>query len=221
MTPSLLPCFKALSIHPPIALMPESSALQTLPPPSATPPAFASLSPSHLPTLHNTNIMHGPIPLGRIRPDLLHLPHDVLPLHHPPKHNMLPIQKWRRRTRNEELAPIRIRPAVRHGQQKGRVVLVREVLVREALRVPRGVDGGRARAVAVQEVAALDHEGLDDAVEFRELVALQGGGWGGAVADAELAEVFGRERGRGGVEDHFDAAEGLTCVGEGGLGVYW
>jgi hypothetical protein len=155
--------------------------------------------------------MHRPISLGRIRPDLLDLPHHLLALHDPPKHNMLPIQKWRRRTRDKELTAIRIRPAVGHGQQKRGVVLVREVLVREALWVPRGVDGGRARAVAVQEVAALDHEGLDDAVEFGQLVALQGRGRGGPVADAELAEVFGGDGGGGGVEDHFDAAEGFAC----------
>ena len=170
-----------------------------------------SSPPSHLPALYNTNIVDWPIPLGRIRPHLLHLPHHVLPLYHPPKHDMLPIQERRRRTRDKELTPVRIRARVRHRKQKGRVVLVREVLVGEALGVLEGVDGRRTGAVSVQEVTALDHEGLDDAMEFGQLVALEWGGGGGPVADAELAEIFGREWRRGGVEEHFYAAEGFAC----------
>jgi len=88
---------------------------------------------------------------------------------------------------------------------------VREVLVGEALRVLEGVDGRRAGAIGVQEVTALDHEGLDDAVEFGQLVALEWGGGRGPVADAELAEVFGSEWRSGGVEEHFYAAEGFAC----------
>jgi hypothetical protein len=90
-------------------------------------------------------------------------------------------------------------------------MLVREVLVWEALGVLEGIDRRRAGAVGMQEVTALDHEGLDDAVEFGQLVALKWGGGGWSVADAELAEVFGREWRRGGVEEHFYAAEGFTC----------
>jgi hypothetical protein len=155
--------------------------------------------------------MDRPIPLSRIRPHLLHLPHHVLPLYHPPKHDMLPIQERRRRTRDKELTPVRIRARVRHRKQKGRVVLVREVLVWEALGVLEGVNGRRPGAIGMQEVTALDHEGLDDAVEFGQLVALEWGGGGGPVADAELAEVFGCEWRRGGVEEHFYAAEGFAC----------
>lgn len=155
--------------------------------------------------------MDRPIPLGRIRPHLLHLPHHVLPLYHLPKHDMLPIQERRGRARDKELTPVRIRARVRHRKQKWCVVLVREVLVWEALGVLEGVDGRRAGAVGVQEVTALDHEGFDDAVEFGQLVALERGGRGGPVADAKLAEIFGRERRRGGVKEHFYATEGFTC----------
>lgn len=151
------------------------------------------------------------IPLGRICPHLFHLPHHVLSLYHPAKHDMLPIQEWRRRTRDKELTPVRIRARVRHRKQKGRVVLMREVLVGEALRVLKGVDGRRAGTVGVQEVTALDHEGFDDAVEFGQLVALERGRGGGPVADAELTEIFGRERRCGRVKEHFYAAEGFAC----------
>ena len=90
-------------------------------------------------------------------------------------------------------------------------MLVREVFVWEALRVLERVDGRRAGAVGVQEVTALDHEGFDDAVEFGQLVALELGGGGRPVADAKLAEIFGRERRCGGVEEHFHATEGFAC----------
>jgi hypothetical protein len=155
--------------------------------------------------------MDRPIPLGRIRPHLLHLLHHVLPLYHPTKHDMLPIQERRRRARDKELTPVRIRARVRHRKQKWCVVLVREVLVWEALGVLEGVDGRRTGAVGVQEVTALDHEGFDDAVEFGQLVALERGGRGRPVADAKLAEIFGREWRRGGVEEHFYATERFAC----------
>ena len=73
--------------------------------------------------------------------------------------------------------------------------------------------GRGAGAVGVEEVAALDHKGFDDAVEFGELVALQRAGGGGPVADAVLAEVLGRERDGGGVEEHFYATEGFAWMG--------
>lgn len=63
----------------------------------------------------------------------------------------------------------------------------------------------------MQEVAALDHKGLDDAVELGVLVAEERRGGAGAVADAELAEIFGGQRDGGGVEKHFDAAERFAC----------
>lgn len=131
---------------------------------------------------------------------------------------MLPIQKWRRRTRNEKLTAIRIGSAVRHAQQTRLRVLEGEVLVAEGRAV---VDRGTAGAVAIQEVAALDHEGRDHAVEFRGFVALRFAQWGFVLASAELAEVFGGS-GHGAAEElHFDAAEGfawgvVSMLAEGG-----
>jgi hypothetical protein len=171
---------------------------------------FLSISnqlPSHLATLHNADIIHWAIPLCGIRPDLLDLPHDLLALNDASKDDMLSIQERRWGTRNEELTPVCIRARVGHGEQEGRVVLVCEILVRKALGVLERVDGGRAGAVGVQEVAALDHEGFDDAVEFGVLVALQRRGRCGAIANAELAEVFGGEWHGARVEKHFDPTE--------------
>lgn len=70
---------------------------------------------------------------------------------------------------------------------------IAETLVRERRVV---VDAGRAgaeerRGGGVEEIAGLDHEGSDDAVEFTGLVALRDVGAGVAVfAGAELAEVL-------------------------------
>lgn len=100
-------------------------------------------------------------------------------------------------------------------------MLVDKILVWEAVWVPCGVDRGGAGAIGMQEVATLDHERFYDAVEFRVLVAQKGRVGGGAVPDAELAEVFSGQRDSGGVEKHFDAAKGLACVaGSGGKCVH-
>ena len=62
------------------------------------------------------------------------------------------------------------------------------------------VDALASRAVAGREVAALDHEILDDAVEGRALVAKA------HRARAELLEVFRRARDVVAVEAHDDVA---------------
>ena len=49
-----------------------------------------------------------------------------------------------------------------HAQQPSRVVLKREVLIRKGL---GAVDGRAARAVAVEEIATLDHEVSDLRIE--------------------------------------------------------
>jgi len=106
--------------------------------------------------------------------------------HNPPKHHMFIIQKLASRTRNKELAPIAVLATIRHTQQPRRSMLDVEVLVGEGA----PVDGDAACAVAVEEVAALDHEGVDCAVEDRVFVAHGFAGGGLVFAGAELAEVF-------------------------------
>lgn len=67
---------------------------------------------------------------------------------------------------DEELRPVGVLARVRHGQPTGAVVLELEVFVGEFL----AVDTATARAVAFGEIAPLDHEVLDDPVEFTALV---------------------------------------------------
>lgn len=69
---------------------------------------------SHLPTLRNPDIRCGPPLLAHTH--ILHLPYNrqALLADHLPKHDMLPVQMPRLATRDEELAPVSIRSAVRH-----------------------------------------------------------------------------------------------------------
>merc|ERR1719335_309393 len=66
---------------------------------------------------------------------------------------------------DEELAAVRARARVRHRQHAGATVLELEVLIGKLLTV----DGLTAGAVATREVAALEHELRDHAVEDRPL----------------------------------------------------
>ena len=164
-----------------------------------------SSSPSHLSTHDHAHVHDRLVLLAR--PGRLHLLDHILTLHHPAKDHMLAVQKRRRGTGDEKLTPIRVGAAVGHGEQEGDVVLVGEVLIREGGVV---VDARRACAVPVKEVAALDHEGLDHAVELGALVALRPAEGRLVLAGAELPEVLGRARDGGGVEEEFDAPEGFT-----------
>mmetsp|Transcript_23541 Transcript_23541/g.47740 ORF Transcript_23541/g.47740 Transcript_23541/m.47740 type:complete len:211 (-) Transcript_23541:702-1334(-) len=79
---------------------------------------------------------------------------------------MLPIQVRRVLRRDEELTAVGARAGVGHGKEARSRVLHLEVLVRKLL----SVDGLAAGAVALCEVSALDHEILDDAMEYAPLV---------------------------------------------------
>ena len=61
-----------------------------------------------------------------------------------------------------------------------------KVLIRES----GAVDTYTAGAVAVEEVAALDHEGVDGAVDYAAFVP-EGFSVGFVFASTELAKVFG------------------------------
>lgn len=83
----------------------------------------------------------------------------------------------------------------------------RKVLVREGF---RAVDACAAGAIAVQEVAALQHEVFDDAVELGAFVALGAAQVVLRLAGAELAEVLGGLGDGVGEEFDFEAAEGFA-----------
>ena len=85
-----------------------------------------------------------------------------------------------------------------------------EILVGEGL---RAVDGGAACAVAVEEVAALDHEVFDYAVEFGSFVSLWSAlGVAAGLAGAELAEVFGGAGRGAGEKFDLDSSQGFAWL---------
>ena len=81
-------------------------------------------------------------------------------------------------------------------------------------KLPRPIDRRTPRPVAVDEIPALDHEIADHAVEAAVLVALRPAQVVLRLAGAELAEVLGGAGHLVGVEQHFDAAEGLAAQGD-------
>lgn len=148
-------------------------------------PIPPSTTHSHLSTLTDPDILNGPLTgstaTSSSGPDILDHPHNLHALGHLPEDDMLAIQKRGWRTSDEELATVGIGPGVGHGQQTGGGVLVRERLVRKRRVV---VDGGRPRAVRVEEIAALRHEVLDlwknetaRAPDVRQIYRLQIKGW--------------------------------------------
>lgn len=163
---------------------------------------------SHLSALTDNNILRGLV-IRLHCPRILDLPHHIQPINHLPKNHMLIIQERSRHRRKKELASIRIGPRVGHGQQSRLVVLEREVLVCE---FGRAVDVCGACAVTVEEVAALDHEVFDYAVEFAAFVALGSATGVFGFAGAELAEVFCCSWCYVGEELHLDTSEWLACV---------
>jgi hypothetical protein len=113
----------------------------------------------------------------------------------------------------------------RHRKQTRLIVFQLKVLVCEFLRAP---DSPRARAVSVQEVAALDHEafnlsksasnvpicivsiGIYHTMKLAALVALRLPATILRLARAELAEILGCLGHDGFVQLHFDASEFLA-----------
>jgi len=114
--------------------------------------------------LNNPNLLNRPI--LRARPHQPHPLHDPQPLRNPSKNGVLAIQPRRRRQRNEELAAIRIRSAIRHAQNARAGMLEgRGNLVFEFLAIDRRAPAPRARGVP-----GLEHEVRDDAVEEERVV---------------------------------------------------
>ena len=81
-------------------------------------------------------------------------------------------------------------------------------------KLPRPINRRAARPVPIDEIPALDHEIADHAVEAAVLVALRPAQVVFRLARAELAEVLGGAGHFVGVEQHFDAAQGLAAEGD-------
>lgn len=117
---------------------------------------------SHLSTFTDPHILNRPLArptaTSARRPNVLNHPDNLHALRDLPEDDMLPVEKRRRRTRDEKLTSIGVRSGIRHRQQPSRGMLVHERLVRKRRVI---VDRRRARPVRVQEVAALRHEILD------------------------------------------------------------
>merc|ERR1712014_217371 len=103
----------------------------------------------------------------------------------------------RRRNRgDEELAAVGILASIGHGKKASALVLELEVFVREL----RTIDGLAASTVTIGKITTLNHEILDDAVEFGSLVTES------FLARTERPEVFCSFGYLLAIEAHDDAA---------------
>jgi hypothetical protein len=136
---------------------------------------------------------------------------DVHAVDNDAEHDVLAVEPRGLDGAEEELGAVGARAGVGHGQDAGAGVLELEVLIREL----GAVDGLAAGASAVGEVAALDHEVGDDAVERGALVVQRLARLALALlARAERAEVLDSLRDGLTVEAHGDASGRLAaCAG--------
>ena len=110
---------------------------------------------------------------------------------------------------DEELTAVGVLARVGHGQQAGPGVLQAEVLVGEV----GSVDAHGARAVAIDEIPALDHEVFDDAME---LGVFEAGGHAvpPEFAGTQLPEVLGGSGHHVGEQLHFHATDFRVTDGD-------
>jgi len=120
------------------------------------------------------------------------------------KHSVTAVQMRGRDGGDEELRAVRVGASVGHGEETFTSMLQLKVLGGELLAVNRFTAG----AIAVGEIAALEHKILDDTMETRSLVAEA------LLASAEGAEVLSGLRGFFAVETHVDSALGLAANGD-------
>ena len=138
-----------------------------------------------LSTVHNHHIHLGLVVVACLR--LLDLVDNVHSLHHLAKHHVFAVQVRARHRGNKELRAVRVRTRIRHAQHSLFRVLQRERLVRKLLAVNRAA----ARSVELREIAALNHEVVNHAVEDRVLVAQSHAVRVGALlARAQTSEVL-------------------------------
>jgi len=108
---------------------------------------------------------------------------------------------------DKELGTVSVRTSVRHGEHTRAGVLELEVLIGEL----SAVDRLSATAIAVGEIAALDHEAGDDAVEDATLVVERLAGRSlPLLARAKRPEILHCLRGGFAVQSDHHAARGLV-----------
>ena len=157
--------------------------------------------------IHDDDLLGRCAGLGADRLDLLD---DVHTVDDDAEHDVLAIEPRSLDGAEEELGAVGSGASVGHGKDTRAGVLELEVLIGELGPVDRLAAGARA----VGEVAALDHEVGDDAVEGGALV-VEGLARGARalLARAEGAEVLDGLRDGLTVKAHDDAARGLaTCT---------
>ena len=101
----------------------------------------------------------------------------------------------------------------RHTQHPSLIMpqLQTRLLIRK---LPRPINRSTPSPIPIDEIPALDHKIAYNAVEAAVLVALRPAQVVFRLARAELAEVLGGAGHGVGVEQHFDAAEGLAAQGD-------
>lgn len=138
----------------------------------------------------------------------LNLLDELVVLEHLAKDDVLAVEPIAGDGGHEELGAVGVAASVGHREEAGGDVaagLAGETLILELV----AVDGAAAGAVALREVAALQHKVRNDAVEdgSLEVEGLAVGGVAGAAA-AELAEVAGGDRNSVVEELELNAASG-------------
>jgi len=122
------------------------------------------------------------------------------------EHHVLVVQPLTLIAGDEKLTPVRIHAAVGHGEQTGFGVFVEEVLVSERLAL---VDAHRSRTVALDEVATLNHEVLNDSME-RCLEVAERDVLFAVLSGAELTKVLRCPRRLISIQLHHYATGGRT-----------
>lgn len=132
--------------------------------------------------------------------------HPSLAIH--PTHHPSPRQPNDKKGKEKEKSE-----TYRHTQHPSLIMpqLQPRLLIRK---LPRPIHRRAARSIAINEIPSLHHEIADNAVEAAVLVALRPAQVVFRLARAELAEVLGGAGHLVGVEQHFDAAEGLAAQGD-------
>ena len=119
-------------------------------------PGLACKGLLHLATLGNDDV--GDRPIIGVGPGVFNHLNDVHTLDDVAKHDVLVVQVRCGHGGDKELATVCVGTRVGHAQQARLIMFELEVFVFETAQSP---NGGRASTIAIDEVAALEHEGFD------------------------------------------------------------